>query len=179
MGVDYKQKYLKYKIKYLNAKKKFRGGVVEEEEFKIISPATNDKINDSTVKYELKKKLIEGTIKWTAKTEGDQNNRSVTLTDQPMGSYEISLPDDIKLENGVTYTLTLSGTVEGGGEGEVKVEVEGLVYKAPEAPNQREAIMNTNGDETKVTIKNNNGAENTYICNMNKKPAEGEEAAGS
>jgi len=32
MGVDYKQKYLKYKIKYLNAKKKFRGGAMSAAE---------------------------------------------------------------------------------------------------------------------------------------------------
>lgn len=47
MGIDYKQKYLKYKIKYLNAKKKFKGGmqqggvmdVAQEEEMiqKILS----------------------------------------------------------------------------------------------------------------------------------------------
>ena len=28
MGLDYKQKYLKYKIKYLNAKKTFKGGQI-------------------------------------------------------------------------------------------------------------------------------------------------------
>ena len=54
MGIDYKQKYLKYKIKYLNSKKKFRGGsqdleianLVEAKNIKNIATKMKNALNN-------------------------------------------------------------------------------------------------------------------------------------